>query len=160
VKNVQVYCKNSISFDFLAKKGHIYQLNPLVLRFIPTKKNQMRWQIDKEIRNSLRKLIETNRHNCVESKNLLGLMLAASKSDGQELGIEEIIDECKAFYFAGKETTANLLTWAVLLLAVHGEWQHKAREEVMAVCGKDQHPSADGLANLKTVSFYNIYCRN
>ncbi|KAJ3687592.1 hypothetical protein LUZ61_016756 [Rhynchospora tenuis] len=121
-------------------------------RFIPTKKNQMRSKINKEIRDSLRKLILTNRSKCEDSKNLLGLMLAASKTDGQEMGIEEIIDECKTFYFAGKETTANLLTWVVLLLGMHQEWQQKAREEVMAVCGKDHYPSADDLANLRTIS--------
>lgn len=151
-----MYCKNSITFIVLQKRGIFYQLKLLMHRFIPTKKNQMRRRINKEIRNSLRKLIETNSGKCEDSNNLLGLMLAANKAAGQELGIEEIIDECKTFYFAGKETTTNLLTWAVLLLAVHGEWQHKARGEVMAVCGKDRHPRADDLANLKTVSFYNI----
>lgn len=151
MRNVQVYCKNSIAFGV----GIIYQLKILLHRFIPTKKNQRRWRINKEIRDSLRKLIETNRGKCEDSKNLLGLMLAASKADGQELGIEEIIDECKTFYFAGKETTTNLLTWAVVLLAVHGDWQCKARQEVMSVCGKDRYPSADDLANLKIVSSYN-----
>jgi cytochrome P450 len=90
---------------------------------------------------------------CKDSKNLLGLMLSASKADnGFKMGIEEIIDECKTFYFAGKETTANLLTWATLLLALHKEWQDKARDEVYQVCGKYEHPSADNLSGLKIVS--------
>ncbi|KAI4965181.1 hypothetical protein ZWY2020_055260 [Hordeum vulgare] len=96
-------------------------------RYVPTKKNRRRQSLNKEIRHSLRRLIEANRNKCEDSKNLLGLMLSASKTDNEcKMGIEEIIDECKTFYFAGKETTANLLTWATLLLALHQEWQHKA----------------------------------
>ncbi|XP_051200979.1 cytochrome P450 CYP72A616 [Lolium perenne] len=122
-------------------------------RFIPTKKNRRRNYLNQEIRSSLRKLIEINGTKCEDSKNLLGLMLSASKTDnGFKMGVEEIIDECKTFYFAGKETTANLLTWAMLLLALHKEWQDKARDEVHQVCGKYEHPSAENLSGLKIVN--------
>ncbi|XP_020188361.1 cytochrome P450 734A1 [Aegilops tauschii subsp. strangulata] len=122
-------------------------------RYVPTKKNRRRHSLNKEIRNSLRRLIEINRNKCEDSKNLLGLMLSASKADNEfKMGIEEIIDECKTFYFAGKETTANLLTWATLLLALHQEWQHKARDEVLQVCGKNEHPNAETLSSLKIVN--------
>ncbi|KAF6984668.1 hypothetical protein CFC21_002636 [Triticum aestivum] len=122
-------------------------------RFVPTKKNRRRHSLNQEIRSSLRKLIETNGRKCEDSKNLLGLMLSASKTDNEfKMGIEEIIDECKTFYFAGKETTANLLTWATLLLALHKEWQDKARDEVYQVCGKHKHPNAENLSSLKIVN--------
>ncbi|OAY82214.1 Cytochrome P450 734A1, partial [Ananas comosus] len=122
-------------------------------RFIPTKNNQKRWRLNREIRGSLRKLIEINREECENSKNLLGLMISANKAEGEEkMGIEEIIDECKTFYFAGKETTADLLTWSVLLLAFHQDWQNKAREEVNQVCSDREFPSADELGNLKIVN--------
>jgi len=100
----------------------------------------------------LRKLIEINGTKCEDSKNLLGLMLSASKAGSEyKMGIEEIIHECKTFYFAGKETTANLFTWATLL-ALHQEWQVKARDEVLKVCGKYEHPNAENLSDLKIVS--------
>ncbi|KQK06320.1 hypothetical protein BRADI_2g25710v3, partial [Brachypodium distachyon] len=122
-------------------------------RFVPTKTNRRRHSLNKEIRNSLRKLIEINGSKCEDSKNLLGLMLSASKMENElKMGIEEIIDECKTFYFAGKETTANLLTWATLLLALHTEWQDKARDEVLQVCGKNEHPNAENLSSLKIVN--------
>jgi len=122
-------------------------------RFVPTKKNRTRQRLNTEIQCSLHKLIEINGKKCEDSKNLLGLMLSASKAGSEfKMGIDEIIHECKTFYFAGKETTANLLTWATLLLALHQEWQDKARDEVLKVCGKHEHPNAENLSNLKIVA--------
>jgi cytochrome P450 len=127
-------------------------------RFVPTKKNRRRHMLNQEVRNSLRKLIEINGRKCEDSNNLLGMMLSASKLGSEfRMGIEEIIDECKTFYFTGKETTANLLTWATLLLALHQEWQNKARDEVLQACGKSEHPNAENLSNLKIVSPSFVY---
>ncbi|XXG45565.1 hypothetical protein AAC387_Pa02g0619 [Persea americana] len=122
-------------------------------RFIPTKKNRRRWILEKKIRESLRKLIEINGEVSQSSKNLLGLMTFTNRNqeEGERIGIEEIIDECKTFYFAGKETSANLMTWVLLLLGLHQEWQTRARGEVVRVCGSHSSPTIESLTLLKLI---------
>nr|XP_016509244.1 PREDICTED: cytochrome P450 734A1-like [Nicotiana tabacum] len=119
-------------------------------RFLPTKNNMMRWKLEKETRKSVMKLIESTKGR-ENSKNLLSLLMTASEAE-HGFGVEEVIDECKTFYFAGKETASNLLTWAVLLLALHQEWQDKARDEVFRVCNGNNLPNAENLIDFKIVT--------
>lgn len=110
--------------------------------------------MEKEINERLRKLIEINWDGSDRSENLLGQMISANKNQREEdrITMEEIIGECKTFYFAGKETTANLLTWALLLLALHQDWQDRARQEVLHVLGPHGMLTSDHLNQLKLVS--------
>ncbi|EMS56429.1 Secologanin synthase [Triticum urartu] len=88
--------------------------------------------------------------------DLLGLMLEANSSAGAggqkaaAISMDEIIDECKTFFFAGHDTTSHLLTWAIFLLGTHPEWQQKLREEVLRECGGTGTPlHGDALNKLK-----------
>ncbi|XVE56013.1 hypothetical protein DITRI_Ditri03aG0203000 [Diplodiscus trichospermus] len=123
-------------------------------RFLPTRKNREWRRVEKEIRESVRAIIRANRKRRENCSSLLDLFMSSYKKGDQEarLGEEEIINECKTFYLAGKETTANTLSWALLLLALNPEWQDKAREEVVRVCGNNKLPVAENLNDLKIVS--------
>ncbi|WOK97048.1 Cytochrome P450 [Canna indica] len=137
-------------------------------RFLPTKKNTNSWKLDKEIKKSLVTLIGLRKDRKEEKadggsvKDLLGLMIDASaakqgpaaaqpKRPPSTMTVRDIVEECKTFFFAGKQTTSNLLTWTTVVLAMHPEWQERARAEVLRVCGARDLPSRDHLAKLKTL---------
>lgn len=85
--------------------------------------------------------------------DFLGKLLEANHEDdeGKRISIEDMVDECKTFYFAGHETTTSLLGWTILLLAIHKDWQEKARKEVLDLLGQT-NPNSDGIARLKVVT--------
>ncbi|GJN31595.1 hypothetical protein PR202_gn00122 [Eleusine coracana subsp. coracana] len=73
------------------------------------------------------------------------------KRDELVLTMDEIIDECKTFFFAGNDNTSHLLTWTMFLLSVYPEWQERLREEVLRECGK-KNPTAEMLRRLKVMT--------
>ena len=115
-------------------------------------------EINREIEGLLRGIIE-KRERAIENdglsgNDLLGLMLQSNKDSetpSMRMSTEDVIEECKLFYFAGMETTSVLLTWTLVLLGMHPEWQARAREEVLSVFGNDK-PNFDSLSRLKTAS--------
>ncbi|KAI5588609.1 hypothetical protein BDE02_05G108800 [Populus trichocarpa] len=112
-------------------------------RFAPTKKNRRRRKLNKEI------IISNSR-----SASLMFLFRFSQNASGtirDDLSIEEVIEECKQCYLAGKETTSSWLTWAMIVLALHPEWQEMAREEVLQVCGQKE-PNFEALIHLKIVN--------
>ncbi|MCL7036925.1 hypothetical protein MKW94_013347 [Papaver nudicaule] len=122
-------------------------------RFIPTKKNLRRKQLVKEINEILREFIrkreELMKTDPSSSNDLLGLLLQSNSTESSaRLTIEEVIEECKVFYIAGQETTRSLLTFTMVVLAMHQDWQEKAREEVEQICGKNV-PDFNAINRLK-----------
>jgi PHYB activation tagged suppressor 1 len=85
--------------------------------------------------------------------DFLGLLLKAYHENDKtkKISIDDLIDECKTFYVAGHETTTSSLTWTLLFLAIHTDWQNRAREEVLQIFGQ-QNPCPDSIGRLKTVS--------
>ncbi|KAG0538564.1 hypothetical protein BDA96_03G247300 [Sorghum bicolor] len=127
--------------------------------FFPTQNNRRMKEINREIEGTLRGMIE-KRERAIENgetsgNDLLGLLLQSNMESGKgnlRMSTEDMIEECKLFYFAGMETTAVLLTWTLVILGMHPEWQDRAREEVLSVFGRDKQPNFDGLGRLKTVT--------
>ncbi|KAL6844914.1 hypothetical protein ACP4OV_025573 [Aristida adscensionis] len=129
---------------------------------LPTKNNRELRQSNREIESILRDLIgkriQAMKQGESTKDNLLGLLLESNMrhtdGNGQSgigMTIEDVMDECKVFYFAGMETTSVLLTWTMIVLSMHPEWQDRAREEVLHLFGRNK-PEYEGLSHLKIVT--------
>ncbi|KAG9455248.1 hypothetical protein H6P81_008152 [Aristolochia fimbriata] len=132
------------------------------LQYLPTKDNRRRREIHKSVAALLQGIIQKKEKamklDPESSQNdLLGLLLESNLKESQQGGgskvmtLDDVVEECKLFYFAGQETTSILLTWTMILLSMHSEWQNRAREEVLKVFGKN-NPDYDGLTHLKIVT--------
>ncbi|KAK7257108.1 hypothetical protein RIF29_30836 [Crotalaria pallida] len=133
-------------------------------RFVPTKMNKRMKEIDFEIQNVLRGIIQkqesgTKTGGEAPNDNLLGLLLESNHKEIEDHGnnksvgmsIDDVINECKLFYFAGQETTSALLNWTMVLLSRFPDWQSQAREEINEIFGTNE-PDYDGLSRLKVVT--------
>ncbi|KAL6598454.1 hypothetical protein ACP70R_046153 [Stipagrostis hirtigluma subsp. patula] len=134
-------------------------------QYFPSKYRREIKRLNGELEQVLKESIQRSREIADEGRapsssacgmGLLGMLLAemerskkTNSGDGELMGYDAqtMIDECKTFFFAGHETSALLLTWAIMLLATHPSWQDKARAEVASVCG-GAPPTADHLPKL------------
>ncbi|XP_020233617.1 cytochrome P450 72A68 [Cajanus cajan] len=132
-------------------------------RFVPTPIHRRMKEIDRDIKASLKDIINKREKALKEGEatknDLLDILLESNHKEIQEqennknvgMNLEDVIEECKLFYFAGQETTSVLLVWTTILLSRYPDWQARAREEILQVFG-DRKPDYDGLSHLKIVT--------
>ncbi|KAK6155695.1 hypothetical protein DH2020_009943 [Rehmannia glutinosa] len=129
-------------------------------KFLNPKQNLKAKTLGKEVDELLRSIIterrEKPRTGNKPEQDLLGLLLADNTVDGRKkraLTTKELVDECKTFFFGGHETTALALTWTLLLLGLHPEWQEELREEIKHVVGDGEIVDATMLVGLKKMEW-------
>ncbi|KAF8675966.1 hypothetical protein HU200_047466 [Digitaria exilis] len=114
-------------------------------RIFQLQDNRRMKEIDREIHKILREVIgkreKAIKNGETNDDDLMGILLESNmrQSNGNaKLGLttEDVIEECKLFYFAGTETTY---------------WQERARQEVLTHFGR-AIPDFDSLSRLKIVT--------
>lgn len=130
-------------------------------RYLPTKRNRLMNLCSSKVDDLLHGAIEGRRAAVRKGEvssygdDLLGRMLSAA-SEGwsentQDFNLASVFNNCKLFYFAGQDTVANATNFALLMLALHPEWQDRARKEVLEVFEDEQSCSAIAVSRLKVV---------
>jgi len=112
------------------------------------------------IRNALSEIIKP-RYEAMENNEidthkdiLSSLLKVIDKDTGKPFSFKEILDQIAMLFLAGHETTASSMTWTLYLLALYPEYQEKAYQEVMQICGDD----ALSIENTKQLTFVmNIF---
>ncbi|MBA0789566.1 hypothetical protein Gotri_027936, partial [Gossypium trilobum] len=115
-------------------------------------------KLEKGIQDCVMEIIKKTENKVVSGEadsfgdDYLGLLVNAyhDLNDKNKLSLEDLVGECKTIYFAGQSTLGSLLSWIVLHLAIHGDWQEKARREVIDIFG-NQNPLLEGITKLKTM---------
>lgn len=143
------------------------QVNSMA-RWIPTALQNEISKEKEEVLRCYREVIQRRRKS-IEPGNyesygddFLGLILADRDRrlaiDGRPQGDmvstedEYIIDQCRAFCFAGSDTILTALSWATVLLGHYTDWQERIRAEIQEACPGGSSPDGDSLIKLKQVS--------
>ncbi|KAJ6718595.1 CYTOCHROME P450 FAMILY MEMBER [Salix purpurea] len=152
-------------FDMLTRMAHLISGNSYRIRipgigfFLKTSDEIEAENLEATIRNSFMQMMKKREQEAMlgdidgYGNDFFGFLLEAyhDSDKTKKISVDDLIDECKTFFVGGQETTSSSLTWTVLLLAIHTDWQDKARNEVLELFGQ-QNPSQDSIAKLKIMT--------
>ncbi|WP_379970761.1 cytochrome P450 [Ectobacillus sp. sgz5001026] len=100
---------------------------------LPTEKNRKGNQAVKELHALADWLMEEAAKQ--DEDHMLHMLMQSTHDDGMPLTKQEIRDQVVTFLIAGHETTANALTWTLVLLAKHPQEVEKLKQELSSVLG-------------------------
>ncbi|HLL02194.1 MAG TPA: cytochrome P450 [Myxococcaceae bacterium] len=80
-------------------------------------------------------LISKKRHQPGEQRDALSALVHARGEDGAPFTDEELVGHSFLLFFGGYDTTANALSWTLLLLALHPRVLHDVQDELTVLQG-------------------------
>jgi cytochrome P450 len=96
---------------------------------LPLRSTRRFWEARATLDEIIYGLIERRRSDATPRGDALSMLLAARDAESAyRPSDEQIRDEIMTLFMAGHETTANALTWALYLLALHPEVDQRAAE--------------------------------
>ena len=139
----------SPSLDILLRYAIKSIVNPLTLPlYVPTPANQKFKLALGTIDDVIYGIIDQRRTAPSEQNDLLDMLLKTrDDSSGEKMTDKQIRDEVITIFSAGHETTANLLSWTLYLLARHPDVLARVRQELDGLL-QGRIPNAEDLQQL------------
>ncbi|KAL3694199.1 hypothetical protein R1sor_007850 [Riccia sorocarpa] len=120
-----------------------------IMRRIPTKINKEIQKTRDQVTKSLMEIIDERRRAVKLGErdsygdDLLGVILADGEAHNsnpmfKKWTDEQLVDQCRTFFFAGHDTVRVSISWVLIMLAHYTDWQQRIREEVIKVLGDDE----------------------
>ena len=111
--------------------------NPLAIpAWVPTRRNREFHRLAGQLDAIVRGIIEQRRRTGEDPGDLLSMLMAAEDSEtGERMTDDQLRDEVMTIFLAGHETTANSLSWTLLLLSEHPDVRRRLQAELDEVLG-------------------------
>ncbi|PSQ18214.1 cytochrome P450 [Halobacteriales archaeon QS_8_69_26] len=134
--------------EALNERASIRGVSAFLPAWVPTPSNRRLHRAMGDLEDVLDDLVAERREDAADRDDLLSLLLAAETEDGTTLSEREVRDQLITFLFAGHETTALSLTYALHALGHHPDQRRHLREELDEVTGGEP-PSLSDLPQLE-----------
>jgi len=137
-----------VSYHFIAK----FWIPSIVLSLYPSSFfKKVKYGFD-DFKSYLEEIISIGKKETLQPEkkggSVLSLLLNAQTNSKVKLTDQQVLADSYMLLFAGHETTAGTLTWAMALLSIHPDVQDKMYKEVVEVLG-DRKPTYSDYDKLK-----------
>jgi cytochrome P450 len=123
------------TLEVLLKLAADFGKSILIPLWVPTPRNLRARLGIRRIEKIIYRIIAQRRAEGGDAGDLLSMLLAVQDEDGSRMTDRQLRDETITLFLAGHETTANALSWTLLLLAQNPAVEKKFHEELHGVLG-------------------------